>query len=80
MLAWGALPPVVGGCFWGVFRGCFGVLTVFTFAFVWCLVLYSYCIDTVLLECGLTGVFVSFCVLVSLLGGFPCVSVWCSIF
>ena len=45
---------------------------------MWCLVLYSYCLGTGLLGCGLCGVGVSFCVLVSLLGGFSCVFGWCS--
>jgi len=66
----GPSPPLGVLSIWGVFRGCFGVLTVFLFAFVWCLVLYSYCMGTGLLECGLSGVGVSFCVLVSLLCGF----------
>ena len=38
----GGSPPVFGGVVWGVFRGFLGVLTVFMFAFVWCLVLYGY--------------------------------------
>ena len=46
---WGALPPVFGGVVWGVYRGFFGVWGVFLFALVWCLVLYSYWMATVLL-------------------------------
>ena len=41
----------VGGCF----LGCFGVWRVFVVAFGWVLVLYRYCMATVLLE-GLVGV------------------------
>ncbi len=52
---------------WGCFVVCFGC--------VW--VLFSYCIATGLLECGLFGVGGCYCGLVWLLGGFSCVFGWC---
>jgi len=59
---------VVVFVFWGCFVVCFGLV----------LVLFCYCMAAGLLECGLSGVGMSFCVLVSLLGGFSCVFGWCS--
>ena len=38
----GVSPLFLGSVVWSVFRCFLGVLTVFAFAFVWCLVLYSY--------------------------------------
>jgi len=46
----GGLPLFFWCGVWGVFRGFLGVLTVFAFALVWCLALYSYWLATVLLD------------------------------
>ena len=72
-------PSVAVGCVWFVFVGCFLFWGCLGVCFVCGLVLNSYCSATGLLECGLSGVGVSFYVLVSLLGGFSCVFGWCSL-